>query len=133
GPSGKQLVAYLVPTDVDRDPDVLREALKTHLKAHVPDYMVPTYVVFIDVMPLTANGKLDRRALPKPDVSQSQQGYVAPRTEFEQRFGGAVGAGVAGRAGRSERQLLRAGRALATGSFAGGEDSRDVRDIHQAA
>ncbi|WP_157783174.1 amino acid adenylation domain-containing protein, partial [Pseudomonas syringae] len=86
GPSGKQLVAYLVLTDVDRDPDVLREALKTHLKAHVPDYMVPTYFVFIDVMPLTANGKLDRRALPKPDVSQSQQGYVAPRTEFEQRL-----------------------------------------------
>ncbi|WP_024421035.1 thioesterase domain-containing protein, partial [Pseudomonas avellanae] len=86
GPSGKQLVAYLVPTDVDQAPDALREALKTHLKAHVPDYMVPTYFVFIDVMPLTANGKLDRRALPKPDVSQSQQGYVAPRTEFEQRL-----------------------------------------------
>ncbi|SOS34926.1 peptide synthetase [Pseudomonas syringae group genomosp. 3] len=86
GPSGKQLVAYLVPTDVDQAPDALREALKTHLKAHVPDYMVPIYFVFLDVMPLTANGKLDRRALPKPDVSQSQQGYVAPRTEFEQRL-----------------------------------------------
>ncbi|RMS13064.1 Pyoverdine sidechain peptide synthetase IV, D-Asp-L-Ser component [Pseudomonas coronafaciens pv. coronafaciens] len=86
GPSGKQLVAYLVPADVDQGPDVLREALKTHLKAHVPDYMVPTWFVFIDVMPLSANGKLDRRALPKPDVSRSQQGYVAPRTEFEQRL-----------------------------------------------
>ncbi|RMS08404.1 Pyoverdine sidechain non-ribosomal peptide synthetase module IV [Pseudomonas coronafaciens pv. garcae] len=86
GPSGKQLVAYLVPADVDQGPDVLREALKTHLKAHVPDYMVPTWFVFIDVMPLSANGKLDRRALPKPDVSRSQQGYVAPCTEFEQRL-----------------------------------------------
>ncbi|MCQ3026240.1 amino acid adenylation domain-containing protein [Pseudomonas tremae] len=86
GPSGKQLVAYLVPADVDQGPDVLREALKTHLKAHVPDYMVPTWFVFIDVMPLSANGKLDRRALPKPDVSRSQQVYVAPRTEFEQRL-----------------------------------------------
>ncbi|MBI6847232.1 MULTISPECIES: thioesterase domain-containing protein, partial [Pseudomonas syringae group] len=86
GPSGKQLVAYLVLADLDQGPDVLREALKTHLKAHVPDYMVPTWFVFIDVMPLTANGKLDRRALPKPDVSRSQQGYVAPRTEFEQRL-----------------------------------------------
>ncbi|KPX95447.1 Non-ribosomal peptide synthase:amino acid adenylation [Pseudomonas amygdali pv. mori] len=86
GPSGKQLVAYLVRTDAAQDSDALRETLKTHLKAHVPDYMVPTYFVFIDVMPLTANGKLDRRALPKPDVARSQQGHVAPRTEFEQRL-----------------------------------------------
>ncbi|WP_223812401.1 thioesterase domain-containing protein, partial [Pseudomonas savastanoi] len=86
GPSGKQLVAYLVRTDAAQDSDALRETLKTHLKAHVPDYMVPTYFVFIDVMPLTANGKLDRRALPKPDVARSQQGHLAPRTEFEQRL-----------------------------------------------
>ncbi|WP_346396406.1 amino acid adenylation domain-containing protein [Pseudomonas syringae] len=86
GPSGKQLVAYLVPTDAAEAPDVLRERLQAHLKAHVPDYMVPGYFVFIDSMPLTANGKLDRRALPKPDVARSQQGYVAPRTAFEQRL-----------------------------------------------
>ncbi|WP_153000371.1 AMP-binding protein, partial [Pseudomonas syringae] len=86
GPSGKQLVAYLVPTDAAQAPDVLREHLQTHLKAQVPDYMVPGYFVFIDSMPLTANGKLDRRALPKPDLARSQQGYVAPRTAFEQRL-----------------------------------------------
>ncbi|SOP98103.1 amino acid adenylation domain-containing protein [Pseudomonas syringae] len=86
GPSGKQLAAYLVPTDAAEAPDVLRERLQAHLKAHVPDYMVPGYFVFIDSMPLTANGKLDRRALPKPDVARSQQGYVAPRTAFEQRL-----------------------------------------------
>ncbi|POD16724.1 amino acid adenylation domain-containing protein [Pseudomonas syringae] len=86
GPSGKQLAAYLVPTDATEAPDVLRERLQAHLKAHVPDYMVPGYFVFIDSMPLTANGKLDRRALPKPDVARSQQGYVAPRTAFEQRL-----------------------------------------------
>ncbi|SFW19181.1 non-ribosomal peptide synthetase [Pseudomonas sp. NFACC10-1] len=86
GASGKQLVAYVVPTDAAEAPDVLRERLQVHLKAHVPDYMVPGYFVFIDSMPLTANGKLDRRALPKPDVARSQQGYVAPRTAFEQRL-----------------------------------------------
>ncbi|WP_430708730.1 AMP-binding enzyme, partial [Pseudomonas syringae] len=41
GPSGKQLAAYLVPTDAAEAPDVLRERLQAHLKAHVPDYMVP--------------------------------------------------------------------------------------------
>ncbi|OBS39651.1 non-ribosomal peptide synthetase [Pseudomonas syringae pv. syringae] len=86
GPSGKQLVAYLVPTATAEAPDVLRERLQAHLKAQVPDYMVPGYFVFIDSMPLTANGKLDRRALPKPDVARSQQGYVAPRSAFEQRL-----------------------------------------------
>ncbi|MDF7796655.1 amino acid adenylation domain-containing protein [Pseudomonas syringae] len=86
GPSGKQLVAYLVPTDAAEAPDVLRERLQAHLKAQVPDYMVPSYFVVIDSMPLTANGKLDRRALPKPDVARSQQGYVAPRSAFEQRL-----------------------------------------------
>ncbi|MCF8985899.1 amino acid adenylation domain-containing protein [Pseudomonas syringae] len=86
GPSGKQLVAYLVPTDAAQAPDVLRERLQAHLKAHVPDYMVPGYFVVIDSMPLTANGKLDRRALPKPDVARAQQGYVAPRSAFEQRL-----------------------------------------------
>ncbi len=86
GPSGKQLAAYLVPTDAAPAPDVLRELVQSHLKAHVPDYMVPGYFVFIDSMPLTANGKLDRRALPKPDAARSQQGYVAPRTAFEQRL-----------------------------------------------
>ena len=86
GPSGKQLVAYLVPTDAAEAPDVLRERLQAHLKVQVPDYMVPSYFVVIDSMPLTANGKLDRRALPKPDVARSQQGYVAPRSAFEQRL-----------------------------------------------
>ncbi|MHA6562165.1 AMP-binding enzyme, partial [Pseudomonas alliivorans] len=59
-----QLVAYLVPTDPAQDPHTLRETLKNELKAHLPDYMVPTHFVLLDAMPLTANGKLDRKALP---------------------------------------------------------------------
>ena len=82
GPSGKQLVAYVVPAERDLDSD----SLKTHLKAHLPDYMVPSHFVLLDVMPLTPNGKLDRRALPRPDASHAQQAHVAPRTELEQRL-----------------------------------------------
>ncbi|WP_226455022.1 non-ribosomal peptide synthetase [Pseudomonas sp. AF03-9] len=79
-PSGKQLVAYLV-SDADHAP--LREALKAHLKAQLPDYMVPAHLIVLDSMPLTGNGKLDRRALPQPDPQANRQEYVAPRNELE--------------------------------------------------
>ncbi|MCP2051908.1 UNVERIFIED_ORG: amino acid adenylation domain-containing protein/non-ribosomal peptide synthase protein (TIGR01720 family) [Pseudomonas fluorescens] len=79
--SGKQLAAYLVS---DADPATLREALKAHLKAQLPDYMVPAHLIVLDSMPLTANGKLDRRALPQPDPEANRQTYVAPRNELEQ-------------------------------------------------
>ncbi|TSD75999.1 non-ribosomal peptide synthetase [Pseudomonas sp. KBS0710] len=80
-PSGKQLAAYLVS---DAEPATLREALKTHLKAQLPDYMVPAHLIVLDSMPLTANGKLDRRALPQLDPEANRQTYVAPRNELEQ-------------------------------------------------
>ncbi|WP_219268589.1 non-ribosomal peptide synthetase [Pseudomonas sp. Xaverov 259] len=80
-PSGKQLAAYLVS---DAEPATLREALKAHLKAQLPDYMVPAHLIVLDSMPLTANGKLDRRALPQPDPEANRQTYVAPRNELEQ-------------------------------------------------
>ncbi|MCM2378269.1 non-ribosomal peptide synthetase [Pseudomonas marginalis] len=79
-PSGKQLVAYLVS---DAEHGALRDALKAHLKAQLPDYMVPAHVIVLDSMPLTANGKLDRRALPQPDPEANRQQYVAPRNELE--------------------------------------------------
>ncbi|ETK21803.1 non-ribosomal peptide synthetase [Pseudomonas sp. FH1] len=80
-PSGKQLVAYLVS---DAEHGALRDALKAHLKAQLPDYMVPAHLIVLDSMPLTANGKLDRRALPQPDPEANRQTYVAPRNELEQ-------------------------------------------------
>nr|WP_314534438.1 non-ribosomal peptide synthetase [uncultured Pseudomonas sp.] len=79
-PSGKQLVAYLVS---DAEHGELRDALKAHLKAQLPDYMVPAHLIVLDSMPLTANGKLDRRALPQPDPEANRQQYVAPRNELE--------------------------------------------------
>ncbi|WP_433769677.1 non-ribosomal peptide synthetase [Pseudomonas putida] len=82
-PSGKQLAGYLV-CDVDgQDEAVLREALKSHLKAQLPDYMVPAHLILLASMPLTANGKLDRRALPAPDPELNRQQYVAPSNELE--------------------------------------------------
>ncbi|MBP0948825.1 phosphopantetheine-binding protein, partial [Pseudomonas alliivorans] len=86
GPSGKQLAAYLVTNDQAPEADVLRDVLKAFLKETLPDYMVPQHLVWLTEMPLTANGKLDRKALPKPHSSQSARLYVAPVTEQEQQL-----------------------------------------------
>ncbi|WP_339467297.1 non-ribosomal peptide synthase/polyketide synthase [Pseudomonas sp. EL_65y_Pfl1_R83] len=91
GPSGKQLVAYVVPLAPLLVNDAVaqstcREALRRALKTRLPDYMVPTHLMFLERMPLTPNGKLDRKGLPRPDVSQMQQVYVAPQSELEQKI-----------------------------------------------
>ncbi|WP_409261972.1 AMP-binding enzyme, partial [Pseudomonas putida] len=81
GPSGKQLVAYLVAEQADS-----LEAIKSHLAAVLPDYMVPSQWVLLERMPLSPNGKLDRKALPKPELGQSRREYLAPQSELEQRL-----------------------------------------------
>ncbi|MDB5996274.1 MAG: peptide synthase, partial [Pseudomonas sp.] len=85
-PSGKQLVGYLVSDVAEHDEArqaALREALKQHLKSQLPEYMVPTHLILLASMPLTANGKLDRRALPAPDPELNRQHYVAPSNALE--------------------------------------------------
>ncbi|SOQ11406.1 non-ribosomal peptide synthetase [Pseudomonas syringae group genomosp. 3] len=81
-----QLAAYLLPTQPDQDQQALRETLKAELRANLPDYMVPTHFIFLDKLPLTANGKLDRKALPAPDAGQLQAAYVAPQGELEEQL-----------------------------------------------
>ncbi|WP_445571552.1 non-ribosomal peptide synthetase [Pseudomonas sp. E102] len=86
-PGGKQLAGYLATDIAAQDAAgqaALREALKNHLKAQLPDYMVPAHLILLASMPLTANGKLDRRALPMPDPELNRQQYVAPSNALEQ-------------------------------------------------
>ncbi|WP_029573309.1 non-ribosomal peptide synthetase, partial [Pseudomonas syringae] len=78
-PGDKRLVAYVTaqqPVDI--------EHLRSHLQGLLPEYMVPAAYVQLDALPLTANGKLDRKALPMPDAqSLISRGYEAPQGEVE--------------------------------------------------
>ncbi|MGX1175969.1 amino acid adenylation domain-containing protein/non-ribosomal peptide synthase protein (TIGR01720 family) [Pseudomonas sp. R151218B TE3479] len=82
--SGKRLVAYVVADESVGD--AFAEHLRDQLKATLPAHMVPAYLLLLERLPLTPNGKLDRKNLPKPDVSQLQRTYVAPRSPLEQQL-----------------------------------------------
>ncbi len=80
-PSEKKLVAYYCAAK-----EVALDSLRAHIKVSLPDYMMPAAFVRMDALPLTSHGKVDRRALPAPDISaiSRKDSYVAPRTAPEQ-------------------------------------------------
>ena len=106
----KRLVAYLVPGQEQRTKPVLSEVegnkeqksetpdsqfsilnsqfsgeLRAFLKEHLPEYMIPAAFVFLEALPVSPNGKVDRRALPDPayDPSNQPDTFVEPQTAFE--------------------------------------------------
>jgi amino acid adenylation domain-containing protein len=80
-PSGGpvRLIGYFVPT-ANAIPDTA--SLRAHLAQRLPDYMVPSAFVAIAAIPLNANGKLDSKALPSPEATETE--YVAPRSATEE-------------------------------------------------
>ncbi len=78
----KSLVAYLVTGDQAISQSALREALS----AKVPAYMVPSHFVMLAALPLTANGKLDRAALPAPSSGDLTKHFVPPRDSIEMQL-----------------------------------------------
>ncbi|QSQ25805.1 non-ribosomal peptide synthase/polyketide synthase [Pyxidicoccus parkwayensis] len=86
GPGGKRLVAYVTARE---GREVEPQALRTYLGATLPEYMVPSAVVVLEALPLTSNGKVDRKALPAPDFALARaEVYVEPRTDTERTLAG---------------------------------------------
>ncbi|MGH8607808.1 MAG: amino acid adenylation domain-containing protein, partial [Gammaproteobacteria bacterium] len=84
----RQLAAYVIPRDGVSKDTVLADALRSHLRAFLPDYMVPSAFVFLDALPLTPNGKVDRKKLPEPEWAADTEDYIAPRTPTEEILAG---------------------------------------------
>ncbi|WP_164002944.1 non-ribosomal peptide synthetase, partial [Pyxidicoccus caerfyrddinensis] len=87
GPGGKRLVGYAV---VQEGTQTDGAALRAALKGVLPEYMVPSAIVVLPTMPLTSNGKVDRKALPAPDLAAStgRPDFIAPRTPTETQLAG---------------------------------------------
>ncbi len=86
-PVNKRLVAYVIPSTGRL---CTREELRAHIKQSLPEYMVPSAFVALDRFPLTPNGKVDRRALPPPDVApqSEERPHVPPRNAIEEVVAG---------------------------------------------
>nr|MBA2611841.1 non-ribosomal peptide synthetase [Bacteroidota bacterium] len=78
----KRLVGYVITNELFD-----REAILAYLKDKLPDHMIPVVLIELDSFPLTANGKIDRKSLPDPDVSKSaNKQYIAPRNDVESKL-----------------------------------------------
>jgi amino acid adenylation domain-containing protein len=82
-PAQKRLVAYLV---TESSQQLSLPQLRSFLKQRLPDYTIPSAFVQLKTLPLTSNGKVDRRALPAPDPTrlEPEETFVAPRSPFEE-------------------------------------------------
>ncbi len=83
----KRLAAYVVPSSFSAEERPSPETLREFLKETLPDYMIPTAFILLSQLPLNPNGKLDREALPAPDIAgQFAHCHVAPRNDIEIRL-----------------------------------------------
>ncbi len=88
-PGDQRLVAYYVTEN--GEPQATNQ-LKSFLREQLPEYMIPTVFVHLEQMPLTPNGKVDRKALPVPEKSRRdvESEFVAPRNEREEKLAAIV-------------------------------------------
>lgn len=74
------IAAYYTGTDYSAD------EWREFLKPILPEYMIPAYYVHLDAMPVTPGGKIDKRALPKPEITAERSGYVPPENEHQRNL-----------------------------------------------
>jgi acyl carrier protein len=85
-PAGqKQLVGYVVPRDGEQ---IAALTLRHYVAEKLPDYMVPTAIIVLAELPLSPNGKLDRKALPTPEFNSVTKSLREPRTREEEILAG---------------------------------------------
>jgi acyl carrier protein len=80
----KYLCAYIVPMEAGGKSTVV-QGLRKYLARALPHYMIPSYFIPLDNIPLTPNGKIDRKVLPEPAVSSGEE-YAAPRSDTERQL-----------------------------------------------
>lgn len=80
----KYLCAYIVPRESAEEFDI--PVLRVHLSDSLPEYMIPAYFVTLDEIPITTNGKVNRRALPAPSRDLKSASYIPPRDEAEEKL-----------------------------------------------
>jgi tyrocidine synthetase-3 len=88
GNGSKYLCAYWVPVNTDgagESKEFEKSRLRDYLFDKLPDYMIPSYFVEIEKIPMTPNGKIDRKALPIPEVKREVE-YIAPRDSIEKKL-----------------------------------------------
>ncbi|EAZ91771.1 non-ribosomal peptide synthetase [Crocosphaera chwakensis] len=80
-PGNPRLVAYLISSEEEKPEN---EILNHFLAQKLSDFMIPSHFLWLDTFPLTPNGKINYKALPSPDTSNSQTNYIAPKTAIEE-------------------------------------------------
>ena len=86
-PDDKRLVAYIVPVAVDSDNSHLVAALKARVSEKLPEFMMPSAFIVLDMLPLSPNGKINRSALPAPELARDEVGaFVGPRNAVEAKL-----------------------------------------------
>jgi amino acid adenylation domain-containing protein len=133
GPSGTRLVGYVSPS---MGQDIDTAALRERLGQSLPDYMVPAVLVVLDALPLNANGKVDRKALPAPEFTAGSA-YEAPQGETEEKLA-AIWAQVLGveRVGRNDNFFELGGHSLLSARLvarlhAAMQSELTIRDVFQ--
>ena len=80
-----RLVAYVVPEKKEEPPST--DQLRSSMRQRLPEYMVPSLFVFLDALPLTPSGKVDRKALPDPQAARvSEREYAPPSNPVEEKL-----------------------------------------------